>query len=110
MKKFLLIFALALSLSSCAAYGPGEDDYGRILQGTGEDVLQAARSYMDETTRVPNSLNDLIPRYLKALPTDPNIQYDRKTSTLYFVYRQKGTGGYDVTCHALLGQLQWVCV
>lgn len=109
MKKLLLL-ALTLSLSGCATYGPGEDDYGRILQGTGEDVLQAARNYMDETTRVPNSLNDLVPKYLKAIPKDPDIQYDRKNSTFFFTYMQKGPNGMAVTCHALLGQLQWVCV
>lgn len=109
MKKFLLL-ALTLSLSGCATYGPGEDDYGRQLQGTGEDVLQAARTYMDETTLVPKSLNVLVPKYLKALPKDPDIQYDRKNSTLFFIYQQKGPNGMSVTCHALLGQLQWVCV
>lgn len=108
MKKLLLL-ALILSLSGCAAYGPGEDDYGRTLQGTGEDVLQAARTYMDDTTHVPNSLNDLVPKYLKALPTDPVIQYDRKNSTLFFNYLQKPSNTL-VTCHALLGQLQWVCI
>jgi hypothetical protein len=109
MKK-LLPLALTLMLSSCAAYGPGEDIYGRTLQGSGEDVLQAARNYMDETTRVPNSLNDLVPKYLAAVPKEPDIQYDRKNSTLYFVYTQKGNNGLTVTCHALLGQLQWVCI
>jgi len=109
MKK-LLPLALTLMLSGCAAYGPGEDKYGRELQGTGEDVLTAARNYMDETTKVPNSLNDLVPKYIQALPKEPSIQYDRKTSTLYFTYKQPGSAGLDVTCHALLGQLQWVCV
>lgn len=109
MKKLLLL-ALTLSLSACATYGPGEDQYGRALQGVGEDVLQAARNYMDETTRVPNNLNELVPKYLRALPTEPDVQYDRKNSTLFFIYQQKGPNGMSVTCHALLGQLQWVCV
>ena len=110
MKKPLLLLALTLSLSACSTYGPGEDDYGRILQGTGEDVLHAARNYMDDTSRVPKSLNELVPKYLKALPKDPKIQYDRQNSTLFFDYQQKGPNGMLVTCHALLGQLQWVCV
>jgi len=46
---------------------------------------------------------------LKAVPADPKIEYDRKTSTFYFIYMQKGPNGMAVTCHALLGQLQWVC-
>jgi len=107
--KETLIVAACLSLAGCATYGPGEDDYGRMLQANGEDVLSAARNYMDETTRVPNSLQELVPRYLKAVPTEPKIEYDRKTSTFYFVYMQKGANGMAVTCHALLGQLQWVC-
>ncbi|HSN16728.1 MAG TPA: hypothetical protein VLV87_00845 [Gammaproteobacteria bacterium] len=108
--KRLLLLALMLSLSGCATYAAGEDDYGRQLQGTGEDVLQAARNYMDETTRVPNSLNELVPKYIAALPKEPNVQYDRKNSTLFFTYQQKGPNGMSVICHALLGQLQWVCV
>ena len=105
----MLVSAAFLTLSACAAYGPGEDDYGRVLQGNGEEVLSAARAYMDETTRVPSSLQDLVPKYLKALPTEPKVEYDRKSSTMYFVYTQPGTDGLTVTCHALLGQLQWVC-
>jgi predicted small secreted protein len=108
--KMLLLLAMTLSLSGCAAYGPGEDMYGRTLQGTGEDVLTAARQYMDETTRVPASLDVLVPKYIAALPTEPKIQYDRQNSTLYFTYVQPNSGGTTVTCHALLGQLQWVCI
>jgi hypothetical protein len=110
MKKLLLSFALALSLSGCAAYGPGEDDYGRILQGNGEDVLNAVRNYMDDTSHQPANLQVLIPKYLKALPAEPNIQYDPKNAILVFVYDQQGRAGLHVTCHALVGQLQWVCV
>ena len=108
--KRLLLLALMLSLSGCATYAAGEDDYGRQLQGVGEEVLQAARNYMDETTRVPNNLNELVPRYIKALPKEPDVQYDRQNSTLFFIYQPKGPNGMSVTCHALLGQLQWVCV
>src|ERR1700748_3171472 len=104
MKK-LLPFAFTLMLSGCAPYGPGEDNYGRNLQANGEVVLAAAREYMDETTHVPNSLNDLVPKYLKALPKEPDIQYDRKISTFTFVYKQPGATGLTVACHALLGQL-----
>jgi hypothetical protein len=109
MKK-LLIFAAFLSLSGCAAYGPGEDDYGRILQGNGEEVLTAVRSYMDDTSHEPANLQVLVPKYLQALPADPKIQYDPKNAILIFVYDQGGKTGLHVTCHALVGQLQWVCV
>jgi len=109
MKKLLLL-ALSLCLSSCAAYGPGEDDYGRVLQGNGEEVLTAVRNYMDDTSHEPANLQVLVPKYLKALPTDPKIEYDPRGAILVFIYDQHGKGGLHVTCHALVGQLQWVCV
>lgn len=109
MKK-LLPLALMLMLSGCAAYGPGEDDYGRILQGNGEEVLNAVRNYMDDTSHQPPNLQVLVPKYIQALPTDPKIQYDPRGAILVFIYDQQGKGGLHVTCHALVGQLQWVCV
>ena len=109
MKK-LLMFAAFLSLSGCAAYGPGEDDYGRILQGNGEEVLTAVRNYMDDTSHEPANLQVLVPKYIQALPTEPKVQYDPRGAILVFTYDQQGKGGLHVTCHALVGQLQWVCV
>jgi hypothetical protein len=110
MKKTAIAMTAFLALSGCAAYGPGEDDYGRVLQGTGEQVLNAVRNYMDDTSQQPPNLQVLVPKYLPALPTAPDIKYDPKNAILVFVYDQTGKTGLHVTCHALVGQLQWVCV
>ncbi len=108
MKNILMLAAL-LALAGCSTYGPGEDDYGRKLQGDGEEVLTAVHSYMDDTSRMPPNLQVLVPKYLAALPTEPKIVYTPKTSSLDFEYDQGGSRGLHVHCHALVGQLQWVC-
>jgi len=108
MKNFLVLALLCL-LTGCSTYAPGEDTYGRQLQGESEAVLAAIHSYMDDTSRVPNSLDVLVPKYLPALPKEPQIVYTPKTSSLDFEYDQKDKNGLHVHCHALVGQLQWVC-
>lgn len=108
--KHILTLAALLALSGCSTYGPGEDMYGQQLRVKTLPVLEAMHSYMDDTARVPPNLKVLVPKYLDALPTEPVVVYDFKTSTLYFQYQQKDHNGSTVTCHALVGQLQWVCI
>lgn len=108
MKNFLVL-ALLFILTGCSTYAPGEDDYGRRLQGEGEEVLVAFRTAMDETGHVPRTLQELVPTYLAALPTEPQIFYTPKTGSLDFEYDQPGRNNLHVHCHALVGQTQWVC-
>ena len=108
--KRILLAALFLSLSGCATYAPGEDEQGTKLQTDGIKVLVAVRNYMDDTTRQPQTLQDLIPKYLDKMPDQPKIGYDFKASRLMFNYIQgSGANSMLVTCHALVGQLDWVC-
>lgn len=78
--KQLLLAAVLLSLSACSTYAPGEDAQGTQLQMSGKKVLVALRNYMDETTRQPHTLQDLVPKYLEKIPEQPKIDYDFKNS------------------------------
>ena len=109
MKKVFLV-AVFLCLSGCATYAPGVDEMGQKLQQEGIPVLVAIRNYMDDTTRQPRTLQDLVPKYLPALPLEPKIDYDFKNSVLTFDYTQgSGVNSMLVECHALVGQVDWVC-
>jgi hypothetical protein len=107
--KNILVLAVMLLLSGCANYAPGIDAKGVKLQQEGIPVLVALRNYMDETAHYPKSLQDLVPKYLAAIPAEPEIHYDPKTSVLSFTYTQDDKTGLDVYCHALVGQTAWVC-
>lgn len=110
MRKLLLLAALFALLSGCSTYAPGEDAQGTQLQVAGIKVLTAVRNYMDDTVHPPHTLQDLIPKYLDKLPDQPKIDYDFKNSVLSFNYIQgSGANSILVTCHALVGQVDWVC-
>ena len=109
MRKLLSLAALFALLSGCASYAPGEDQKGLQLQAIGQEVLMAARSYMDQNARPPHTLQDLVPKYMAALPPEPKITYDLKAGRFEFVYKQEGSTGSQVACHAVLGETDWIC-
>ena len=109
MRKLVPLLVLFALLSGCASYAPGDDQKGLQLQAIGQEVLMAARSYMDQNARPPRTLQDLVPKYMAALPVEPAITYDSKMGRFQFIYRQQDSGGADVACHAVLGETDWIC-
>lgn len=109
MKKRLYCLLAILALSGCSTYAPGEDQKGLELQNVAQEVLMAIQTYMDDNSRPPRTLQDLVPKYLKSLPTEPLIHYDLKNSRLDFMYQQEGKTGSQVACHAVIGETDWVC-
>lgn len=109
MRRLVPMLVLLPLLSACATYAPGDDKQGLELQAVGQQVLRASRTYMDENARPPHTLDDLVPRYLKALPKEPHIVYDTNLGRFDFVYRQAGSEGAKVECHAVIGETDWIC-
>ena len=109
MRKLLSLAALFALLSGCANYAPGDDQKGIDLQAAGAQVLVALREYMDQNARPPRTLQDLVPKYIPALPDEPQIHYDLRGSRLEFFYKQEGSRGSDVACHAVVGETEWIC-
>jgi len=109
MRKLVSLLPLLALLAGCASYAPGDDKKGIELQSTGTQVLLALRGYIDQNARAPRSLNELVPKYLPALPDQPQIQYDPKNMRLAFVYQQEGSQGSQVECHAVSGETDWIC-
>lgn len=109
MQRFLSLLALLTLLSACADYAPGDDQKGLQLQGVAQQVLQAARTYMDQNARPPRTLQDLVPKYLPALPAEPLITYDARQGRFEFLYTQAGDRGAQVVCHAVIGETDWIC-
>ena len=107
--RALVFLLMLLTLAGCSTYAPGEDKKGQELQANGVRVLEAMRAYMDQNARQPRSINDVVPKYLDALPAEPQIQYDAKNSRLEFIYQQEGKTGMAVACHAVIGETEWTC-
>lgn len=109
MRKLISLLPLFTLLSGCATYAPGDDQKGLQLQAIGQEVLMAARMYMDQNARPPHTLQDLVPKYMAALPIEPSVTYDAKAGRFEFVYKQEGTQGSQVACHAVIGETDWIC-
>ncbi|MGA9854641.1 MAG: hypothetical protein WBR29_05125 [Gammaproteobacteria bacterium] len=108
MSKYLVI-AVLLTLCACAVYPPGDDPNGQKLQAEATPVLEAIHTYMTDNARVPKSLNDLVPKYIKQLPAKPKLTYDLPNNVVTFSYVQSQSFSVQVTCTAFIGQTGWMC-
>jgi hypothetical protein len=108
LKKYTVI-AVLLALSGCAVYPPGEDPNGKKLQDEATPVLEAIHTYMADNARVPKSLNDLVPKYIKQIPDEPKLTYDLPNNVVTFHYIQGQSFSVQVTCTAFIGQTGWMC-
>jgi len=108
MSKYFVI-AVLLALCGCAMYPPGEDPNGQKLQDAATPVLEAIHTYVTDNMRMPKSLNDLVPKYIKQLPAEPKLSYDMPNNVVTFHYTQSQSFSVQVTCTAFIGQTGWSC-
>lgn len=112
MPRTLPIVATALAalvLCACATVPPGEDPLGQQMREQALPVLLALAAYHKDKGTHPTSLYELTPRYMKALPLRPNIDFDRVSGQVGFVYERAGWRFRQVACKAETGQVEWDC-
>lgn len=102
--------AVALLFSACAAWEPGQDRVGQELLPPANSVLAAMNRYLKENRRAPPDLAALVPRYIPALPPQPELNYSRKRGTLVFNYEPGWPDPRVSACQARIGEAQFHCV
>jgi hypothetical protein len=107
--KHLALAVSALALCACATSPPGEDPHGRQMRAQATPVLVALAAYRKDKGSHPSSLYELTPRYVKELPMHPNLDYDRGSGQIGFVYERGGVRFRQVGCKAEPGQVEWTC-
>src|ERR1700741_5387234 len=108
-ERVAAIAASGLLLVACASAPPGEDDKGRDLVAQSTPVLAALNRYQRDRREFPSSLHELVPRYLKEVPFDPGLRYDRDENTLGFAYLTPWPQGRTVVCIARFGDTAFKC-
>jgi len=73
-------------------------EYLRVFNGRATACLFALKAYKEEKGRLPNSLSELVPKYLPKIPIDPfdgkPLRYSKEKGIIYCVGRDlKDSGG-----------------
>lgn len=101
---------IACVLSACASLPPGEDANGLEMKKQSTPVLAALERYQQDHGEYPSSLQLLVPRYLKAVPFDPNLRLDADQKLLGLSYTLAWPRTGSVSCVAPLGaDAAWSC-
>lgn len=99
----------ALLLAACSFAKPGEDENGIAARARARPVLPALVAYHKDRHEYPRSLYELVPRYLKEVPFDPGLHYDKEAGVIDFAYFPSFPRQDPVNCGARLGDLDWTC-
>lgn len=96
-------------LVGCANWPSGGDPKGLEYQANARPVLTALVAYHRERGEYPQSLQELVPRHLKAVPFFPGLRYDRDAKNVEFHYEPSWPQPGKVLCFAKVGETEWTC-
>lgn len=105
----LLAAVTSLMLAACANWPSGGDPKGLELKAEATPVLAALVAYRRDRGEYPQSLQELVPRYLKAVPFAPGLRYDRESGNVEFHYEPSWPQPGKVLCFAKAGATEWTC-
>ena len=107
MRSLAVLLCALATLAACATWPPGDDPRGKELKDQATPVLVALVHYRKDKGEYPSSLHELVPRYLTAVPFGPGLSLER--DRVEFVYSPSWPRSGQVSCSALLGEVEWTC-
>src|SRR5690242_8542143 len=96
----------ALLLSGCFPWQAGGDPAGARLKAKASLVAIAIRRYHQDHGRFPVFLQQLVPRYLAILPSEPKLRIDSKHGDLVFWYDPSWPQSGEIVCSCKLGETE----
>ena len=108
MNRIAIVIALVATLAACALYPPGRDPNGQALLQSANTVLAAANRFADARGANPGSLQALVPEFISALPTEPQLAYNPAKGTFSFAYSPTLSSGRCI-CTASIGSSEFAC-
>lgn len=100
---------LAAMLCACSVWSAGKDPNGEVLMRNANEVLSALNSYVQVNRKGPASLQDLVPRYIAALPAQPEFNYSARRGSLVFNYAPSWPTPGTSACEAHFGESAFRC-
>jgi hypothetical protein len=108
--RLLSIAVIAsLELAACAVYPVGQDADGLNLRRGANRVMLAIEAWHHDKRTYPQTLGELVPQYLPAIPDEPRLQYQSANGSLRFRYVPTWPQLRPVWCASVGDTTNWVC-
>lgn len=104
-----LILAAVMVLAGCAVWPAGKDPKGQELCNNARPVLAALAAYHREQGYYPQSLHELVPRYMDRIPFNPGLRFHRDKGLVEFAYSPSWPQTQEVYCAAHATETDWTC-
>jgi hypothetical protein len=105
----LLAIITSATLAACAVYPVGQDADGLDLRRDANRVMMALEDWHRAKGNFPRTLDQLVPQYLPAVPTEPVLRYRPADGSLAFRYVPSWPQLRPVWCSSVGNTTNWVC-
>jgi len=97
-------------LSGCAVWPMGEDPKGEELRVQANSLVDALVQYKAKNGELPQSLNMLVPKYIKELPAVADVSfYSKEKESLIYNYSPTWPQQGQTSCSTFIGSGKWSC-
>jgi hypothetical protein len=109
LRNALGIPFVCAALAACAVYPVGQDADGLNLRRDANRVMMAIEQWNHDKRTYPQTLSELVPRYLPSLPSAPKLIYHARDGSLSFRYVPTWPQLRPVWCNSVGDTTNWVC-
>ena len=110
MRGIVAVGLACALLGACSVWPVNQDPKGMGYRRSANEVLMALQDYHRKTGGFPRDLAGLVPRYLPALPSDPDLKYNPADGSLEFHYIPSWPQLRPVWCTSVGDSTDWRCV
>lgn len=105
----LALAAASIAIAGCSVYPVAQDPDGLALRRNANRVMMALEDWHHDRGTFPQSLHELVPRFLPALPDAPPLKYQPADGSLSFRYIPSWPQLRPVWCASVGDTTNWVC-
>ncbi|MGH6876109.1 MAG: hypothetical protein ACREHV_01890 [Rhizomicrobium sp.] len=109
LRLALAVLLASGGVASCSVYPVAQDPDGLNLRRGANRVMMALEDWHRDKGTFPQTLSELVPRYLSELPDAPRLQYHPGDGSLAFRYVPSWPQLRPVWCSSVGDTTNWVC-
>lgn len=108
-RSVLAVVLASVGVAACSVWPVAQDPDGMALRRNANEVLMALQDWHRQRGGYPQTLAELVPAYLPALPDSPDLRYRAADGSLSFHYIPTWPQLRPVWCDSVGDTTNWRC-
>lgn len=107
--RILVLCTAALALTACSVWPVNQDPKGMDYRRNADSVIDALQDYHKAHGNFPAALSELVPTYMAAIPSEPELAYHSTDGSVEYRYTPSWPQLRPVWCSSVGNTTEWNC-